>query len=287
MSSLLLAHHDHSREWGDFFYVYPVISRRARGVSIGVNLNPDKVCNFDCVYCEVDRQAKPRIRHVDVGILDKELRAMLEIWKTDALFQKEPFASAPKEWRRLNDIAFSGDGEPTTCPVFKEAVETVFNIRGELAPKETKIILITNATCLDRPAVQEGLRVLQKGAHEVWAKLDAGTEDYYKLVNRSSVPFARVLRNITETARWLPLTVQSLFLRMHGQPPSEEEVMAYCDRLEEIIQAGGQIQKLQLYTVARPTREAWATALSREELEHVAEIIKRRSSLLQELSYGD
>ncbi len=45
----------HSRSWQSNRYVYPVISRRSKGLSIGVNLNPDKVCNFDCVYCCVDR----------------------------------------------------------------------------------------------------------------------------------------------------------------------------------------------------------------------------------------
>ena len=108
------AHRDHRRSWGDFLYVYPVISRRSRGVSIGVNLNPDKVCNFDCVYCEVDRRAPPRARDVDFVVLERELRAMLECWKSGELFKDPPFSLAPPSARRLNDLAFSGDGEPTT-----------------------------------------------------------------------------------------------------------------------------------------------------------------------------
>jgi wyosine [tRNA(Phe)-imidazoG37] synthetase (radical SAM superfamily) len=284
---LIDAHKDHRRAWDDFFYVYPVISRRSRGVSIGINLNPDKICNFDCIYCEVDRTTAPRIRQVNLQILADELKALLTIWKTGALFEREPFASAPAEWRRLNDIAFSGDGEPTTCPVFLEAVRIADELRRTHATPETKLVLITDSACLDRPRVQEGLRLMQQGPHEIWAKLDAGTDAYYKTVNRTAIPLARILRNITETARWLPLIIQTLFLRVHGEPPTTAEIDAYCDRLAEIRTGGGQLLKLQLYTVARPTPESFATALTREELDRIAAHVHARTGLPFELAYGN
>jgi wyosine [tRNA(Phe)-imidazoG37] synthetase (radical SAM superfamily) len=286
MEKLLKAHKDHSRTWKDFLYVYAVISRRSKGVSIGVNLNPDKICNFNCAYCEVDRVAPARVKKVDIDVLKDELRQMLEIWESGALFQEEKFYSAPREWRRLNDIAFSGDGEPTTCPVFIEAVQAVFDLRNELAPRETKLVLITDSSCLNRPNVQKGLKIMQQGAHEIWAKLDAGTEAYYKKINRSKISFDRILKNITETAKWMPLMIQSLFLKVHGKPPTDEEIFEYCNRVNEILKAGGQILKLQIYTIARPTPEKWATALSKPELDHIAAIVRSRVPLPQEISYG-
>lgn len=283
---LIDAHKDHQRKWDDFFYVYPVISRRSGGVSIGINLNPDKVCNFDCAYCEVDRLTPPRIREVKLDILDTELRAMLEIWRSGELFAREPFASAPAEWRRLNDIAFSGDGEPTTCPVFEQAVALTVRLRDEIAPPETKLVLITDSACLDRPGVRNGLRLMQGGAHEVWAKLDAGTPDYYKIVNRSHIAYDRILSNIEKTAAWCPLFIQSLFFRVHGVGPSTAEIEAYCDRIDAIRAHGGQILGLQLYTIARPTPEPWATALTNDELDAIAARVKARNGLPQQLSYG-
>ncbi len=284
---LLDAHKNHRRSYKEFFFVYPVISRRSQGVSIGINLNPDKICNFDCVYCEVDRLTPARIKKVDLLILEEELRAMLEIWKSGALFENEPFASAPVAWRRLNDIAFSGDGEPTTCPIFKECVELAFRLRNELAPPETKLVLISDSACFDRPAVQEGIRLMQQGAHEIWAKLDAGTEDYFKMVNRTRIPFNRILENIKATAQWCPLYIQSLFLRVFNHPPMEREILAYCDCVNEIKLAGGKILGLQLYTVARPTPEKWATALSDNELNQIAKLIQEKTGLPQQLSYGN
>lgn len=285
--NLLSAHQDHQRKWDDFFYVYPVISRRSRGVSIGINLNPDKICNFNCAYCEVDRLTPARRRDVDLAVLATELRAMLDIWRSGELFEREPFASAPADWRRLNDIAFSGDGEPTTCPVFESAVALTARLRTEIAPPETKLVLISDSACFDRPGVQAGLKTMQQFPHEIWAKLDAGTEAYYKTVNRSHIAFERILRNIENTAKWCPLIIQSLFFRVNGVPPTTEEIDAYAARLNTIREHGGQLLALQLYTIARPTPEKWATALSDAELDAIATRVKTLTGLPQTLSYGN
>src|SRR6266699_3320007 len=112
----LLVHRDHRRTFEENHYVYAVVSRRSKGVSIGVNLNPDKICNFDCVYCQVDRKTPPLVRDVDVPRLLEELEDMLDRVESGDLFEMERFQGTPPALRRLNDIAFSGDGEPTTCP---------------------------------------------------------------------------------------------------------------------------------------------------------------------------
>ena len=51
---------------------YVVISPRAGGLSIGVNLNPDRYCNFDCVYCEVNRTVPPRQTRLDIEAMAEE-----------------------------------------------------------------------------------------------------------------------------------------------------------------------------------------------------------------------
>jgi len=283
---LIAAHLDHRRSYDDFYYVYPVISRRSRGVSIGVNLNPDKNCNFDCIYCEVDRASPARRKDVDIDVLRQELRDMLRIYQDGTLFTREPFVDVPQAWRALNDIAFSGEGEPTTCLVFEQAVNTACQVREDLGLETTKLVLITDASCLNRPGVRRGIRQMQEGAHEIWAKLDAGTQDYYRVVNRSKVPYTRILRNIAETACWCPLVIQSLFLRVSGEPPAESEIRAYAARLNDIQACGGKILSLQLYTLARPAAMTWATALSDEELNRIAALVKELTGLPLEIFYG-
>src|SRR5262245_47640685 len=104
----------HPRHWRENKFVYPVLSRRSRGISIGVNLNPDKVCNFDCIYCQVDRRSEAETRFVETDRLLDELEHMLHLVESRELFEDEQFRDVPPALRRLNDIAFSGDGEPTT-----------------------------------------------------------------------------------------------------------------------------------------------------------------------------
>src|SRR4051812_49837839 len=118
----LPVHRDHRRTFTGNRFVYPVVARRSKGVSLGINLNPDKLCNFDCVYCQVDRTTPGGPSEVDLEVLSEELDDLLRLVLSSELFQNDRFQSTPPALRRLNDIAFSGDGEPTTCPRFFEAV---------------------------------------------------------------------------------------------------------------------------------------------------------------------
>ena len=276
MTDLIKAHLDHRRSWQAFDYCYPVISRRSRGLSLGVNLNPDQACNFDCVYCEVDRTVPPRRRDLDLEQLERELVVLLELAGSGEIYDTRPFDSARPEQRRLNDIAFSGDGEPTTASTFAEAVARVAKLKAARGLTEVKLVLITDATRLQAPEVVQGLTTLMANQGEIWAKLDAGTEPYYREICRSRVPFERVLDNLLATARRWPTIIQTLFLEWQGQGPSTAEVDAYCDRLQAILDGGGTLAGIQLYTVARPTPEAAARPLPRTALEAAAAHIRQR-----------
>ena len=259
----------HERRWREFSYVYPVISRRARGLSIGVNLSPSAACNFDCVYCQVDRTFKRPTTKVDLTVLERELRHL--VGDCHKLFGETEFRQAPPEFRRLNDIAFSGDGEPTASPVFPEAARIAAAVRTDCGVTDAKIVIITNACFLTRPAVAETLEFLDGHNGQLWVKLDAGTEEYYRRLNRPSHPLQHVLDNILAVARKRPIVVQSLFPRVDDQPPPAEEIAAYLGRLRWIVQEGGHISLVQLYTVARRPAEANISALSSEELAHIAD----------------
>ena len=284
------AHGDHPRRFQDFQFVYPVLSRRSRGISIGLNTNPNKVCNFDCVYCQVDRSPAAVVRCFDLAGAEAELRALLEIVQSGALAKFPPFDAVPARLRRLNDIALSGDGEPTTLKNFSAVIEMVARHK----PPGVKLVLITNAAGLDRADVQRGLAVIDQHDGEVWVKLDAGTSAHYRLVNRSGVAFGRILRNIAATAKVRPVVIQSLFLTIHGHGPSVEEISAYCDRLCEIVASGGKIKLVQVCTLARRALTvvdgipAWqfVAALTDAELDALADIVRQRTGLPVENFYG-
>jgi wyosine [tRNA(Phe)-imidazoG37] synthetase (radical SAM superfamily) len=282
----LLVHRDHRRTFEDNRYVYAVVSRRSKGISIGLNLNPDKICNFDCVYCQVDRKTPADVRDVDMARLLAELEDMVELVTSGELFQIERFRNTPAALRRLNDFAFSGDGEPTTCPEFLEIVTAVADIKRRRGLHDVKLVLITNATRLNHPRVREALAIFDQNQGEIWAKLEAGTQEYYQIIERTSIPLSRVLENITEAAQARPLVIQSMFLRLNNVPPTAAELDAFCDRLNAILKAGGKISLVQVYTVARVPAEAYVTPLENVEVDAIVELVKKRTGLAAEAFYG-
>jgi wyosine [tRNA(Phe)-imidazoG37] synthetase (radical SAM superfamily) len=277
---------DHTRRWESFAYVYPVVSRRSRGLSVGVNLNPDTICNFDCVYCQVDKLESPTPTAVDLGRLREELGAMLETVSSGELWTHPRFADVDPALRRINDIAFSGDGEPTAAKGFAQAVDTAVELKNTFGLDGVKLVLITNATLLTRPKVEAALRVLDQNHGEVWAKLDAGTEDYYKRVDRSAVPFMTLLDNILACGRCRPIVIQSMFASLHGVPVPDGEFEAYTDRIRWLSKRGCRIKAVQLYTVARQPLEPYVTAMDDGALSQLADRLSREMPELTVRWYG-
>jgi wyosine [tRNA(Phe)-imidazoG37] synthetase (radical SAM superfamily) len=145
--------------------------------------------------------------------------------------------------------------------------------------------VITNATLLTRPEVAETLRFLDAHRGEVWAKLDAGTEEYYRRIERTKVPLERVLANILGCGRERAVVVQSLFMRVDGVGPPAEEIAAYVARLRDLVAGGCRIASVQVYTTARTTAEANVSALADAELDAIATRV-RGLGLAAEAFYG-
>lgn len=276
----------HERSFADNRFVYPVVSRRSGGISIGINLNPDKVCNFDCVYCQVNRNGPGESSFVDIDQLRLELDGMLRLASSGQLYQTEKFRHCPASLRRLTDIAFSGDGEPTTYRNFDQIIRQCAQQKREHAPDEVKMILITNASMLHRPQVQRGLEVLDANQGEIWAKLDAGTEAYFQRVNRTPVPLRRIVDNITAAALPRPLVIQSLFMHIHDQPPGPDELDAFCGRLTDIVSAGGRLSLVQITTIARPPAESFVKPLRRQQIDSIVQLVEKRTGLPAQGFYG-
>jgi len=283
---VLALHTDHPRLFHENTFVYPVLSRRSHGISIGVNLNPDKVCNFDCIYCQVDRRSAAVIEFVETERLLEEVEQTLDLVQSGALYRDERFAETPEPLRRLNDIAFSGDGEPTTFRNINRIVADVAAIKRRRGLDPVKMVMITNASMFHRPNVREALAILDRNQGEIWAKLDAGTDAYYRRIDRTRIPFQRILTNLNDAARVRPLVIQSLFMRVEGVGPSAGEIAAFCDRLNEVLAEGGAIHRVQVYTVARRPAESFVAPLPPEEVDVIADAVRERVKVPVETYYG-
>src|SRR5579871_2227112 len=198
------------RDFLDNRFVYTVVSARARGLSIGINMNPDKWCNFDCPYCEVRRIETSREQCVDIDIMAGELKKTLAFVHGGRLRERPWYQSLPDEMLRLRHVTLSGDGEPTFAPNFAEAVQSAVHVRAMGGFPFFKLVLITNATGLDQPQVLQGLDHFHR-SDEIWAKLDAGTDAYLRKINKTDVPLEKILSNILLLAKQRPVIIQSLF----------------------------------------------------------------------------
>ncbi|HSM97479.1 MAG TPA: radical SAM protein, partial [Gallionella sp.] len=124
---------NHDRDSAALRYVYPVVSRRAGGVSVGINLNTNNACNWRCIYCQVPDLTRGAAPAIDLSVLESELRDFLnELLHGDFMQSR-----VPEGTRRINDIALSGNGEPTSSAEFVRVIALIARVRREVALPET------------------------------------------------------------------------------------------------------------------------------------------------------
>jgi wyosine [tRNA(Phe)-imidazoG37] synthetase (radical SAM superfamily) len=250
---------DHDRAFDGQSYVYPVVSRRAAGLSIGINLNPNNACNWRCVYCQVPGLVFGKAPPIELDRLEAELEDLLaQVVRGDFL---ERFV--PAESRRLNDVALSGNGEPTSSPQLAGALERIERVleRMELL-RRIKVVLITNGSLLHLDEVRTGLRAMSRMNGEIWYKLDSATEEGAERINSSRAGTARALSNLREAARICPTWIQTCLFAWKGREPSRIEQEEYLAALARARQQGIPFQGVLLYGLARPSHQPEARELS-------------------------
>lgn len=251
-----LVFHEHSRDIAGLTYVYPVLSRRAGGVSVGVNLNPNNACNWHCAYCQVPgltRGGPPAIR---MEQLESELRYLLR----ELVFGAFMVERVPEGFRRVMDIALSGNGEPTSAREFPQVIRMVRTLRDEFGLQEIPIRVITNGSLLARGYVQEGFRLLGEAGGEAWFKLDGGRSQDFARINGVELSPRSVITNLGRCADACPTWIQTCYFRWDGQLPDEEAVQAYLQVLGKF--EPGRLAGVLLYGVARTSMQPEAVHVS-------------------------
>jgi wyosine [tRNA(Phe)-imidazoG37] synthetase (radical SAM superfamily) len=272
---------DHNRDVSGMKYVYPVVSRRAGGVSIGINLNINNACNWRCLYCQVPNLTRGTPPPIALDVLEAELRSFL----TYALHGDFMLQYVAEGDRHLQDVAFSGNGEPTSAKEFPEVLVLVekvlreFKLLGdeivENQPQPIKVRLISNGSLMDKPTVLNSIRHLAKCNGEVWFKLDAGTKAGIARINDVNINPQTHLARLKQCAELCPTFIQTCMFALDGEPPHEDDIVAYLELISQVQQ---QVQGVHLYGLARPSYQVEAPRLSRlspESLETVAQRIRQ------------
>ena len=273
MTGKKLSTTNHDRDSAALRYVYPVVSRRAGGVSVGINLNPNNACNWRCIYCQVPDLTRGTAPAIDLAILENELRVFLD----ELLHGEFMQTRVPEGARRINDIALSGNGEPTSSAEFAQVIEIIARVRREVAlPEVVKTVLITNGSLLYRSEVRQGLRDLAKLNGEVWFKLDRASEKGMQLVNDTRTSINKVRENLIAAISLCPTWLQTCWFALDGEPPSRQDEDDYLEFVSALLRDGHKLQGVLLYTLARPSLQPEAprlSALSAEQLQAFAERI--------------
>ena len=267
VSKQYLSIHDHSRELSGLKYIYSVISRRAGGLSIGINLNVNNACNWQCIYCEIPNLTRGSPPPIELDVLENELRLFLH----DIIHGDYMERHVAIEDRHLKDIAFSGNGEPTSAAEFPQVILIVKKILQEFdLLHKIKIRLITNGSLMHEASVLKSIEMLEEINGEVWFKVDAATEETIKTINQVNLKPNQILERLLNTANICPTFVQTCIFMIDGKSPDDKDIDAY---IELINKAKKIIKGVHLYGLARPSLQPRAGDLGRiseDELKNIA-----------------
>jgi wyosine [tRNA(Phe)-imidazoG37] synthetase (radical SAM superfamily) len=236
---------DHNRHFKDCDYVYPVVSRRAEGVSLGINLNLNRACNWRCVYCQVEDLVRGKPSVIDLNKLEFELDMILD-WIVNGNFLE---IHAPANLQRFNDICLAGNGEPTLSTNFVDVCVLIDKLRRKYSlGSEVKTILITNGSELNHIKVQEGIKIIAKNSGIIWFKLDRANSHEIKMVNQVELSIEKIAHRLKIACELCACYIQSCWFRANGLDPSHHEVDGF---LSFLTYYAPDIQGVLLYSTAR------------------------------------
>lgn len=252
---------DHRRDRLGLHYIYPVISRRAGGLSIGINLNTNNACNWRCIYCQVPGLKRGKAPDPDLQLLTTELVTVLEDILHGDFHTRHQI---PLTAGQIRDIAISGNGEATSCGTFDRVVELVGRVVKEYELlNRVKIVLITNGSLVYRPTVKKGIAHLSQLNGEVWFKLDSATNAGLRSINHAGIPIARVRKNLETAATLCPTWIQTCVFARDGKPPAQKEQRSYIKFISSLLESGIPLKGILLYGIARPSQQPEAAHLTR------------------------
>lgn len=260
------------RDFQDREYIYTVISPRAKGLSIGVNLNPTRCCNFDCLYCEIPHRKQITEKPVDVIQMTEELKEVMTMVSNGTLIRLPYYSRLPDSLLELKHISLSGEGEPTLSPNFLEVVQSLIHFRALRMFPFFKFVLITNGTELTNERVLQGIHLLENTQDEVWIKLDTGTQDRFEKVNGFKGQLDDLIDTILSIAKSRPIVLQSLQISIDGEAPRDDEIDALAGKVKELKLAGAKISEVQIYSATRPV---WCKEVGHLQLRTLSKIAQR------------
>ena len=195
----------------------------------------------------------------------------------DILFGDFMQQNVSAESRFLRDIAFSGNGEPTSSPDFPEVVQCVLRVMASFSLQgKIKLRLISNGSLMHRLSTQQAIGLLGKADGEVWFKVDRASRDGISLINKVNINPQKLKKSLELCGDLAPTWVQTCCFKYDGAGWTEEECATYLDLLASV---NAKIKGVHLYGLARPSLQPAASRLSNLSLENFQRFARSVSSI--------
>ena len=263
---------NHNRDIFKTRYVYPVVSRRAGGLSLGINLNTNNACNWQCIYCEVPNLTRGKPDPIDLNLLRVELQDWLKNLVEGDFIEKHTDPGT-----RFKDIALSGNGEPTACKEFKSVLRIIEEeFTACKCPTDIKIRLITNGSYLSEKEVQDAWQEMPL-EKEIWFKIDSANTLTIQQLNQVNLTQNQIRKNLESALSVSSTVIQTCLTKINGQLPQESEICEYVNLLKPYEK---KIKSIHLYSLARPTEQKTLYNLERlsdKEMIHIADKMDKLS----------
>ena len=228
----------------------PVPSRRL-GQSLGVNNIPPKVCTYSCVYCQLGRTLKMRVRRG-------------AFYDPDHVYQEvqRKVHEASEAGQPVDYVTFVPDGEPTLDTNLGREIDLLRQIGLPIA-------VITNSSLLQRPDVRDDL----SRADWVSVKVDAADERTWRQVDRphGRLRLASILAGTLEFAQVYRGCLATETMLVAGLNDGENQLRQVADFLTRLKPA---VAYLSIPT--RPPAEDWVRAPDEAVLNRAYQIFQER-----------
>jgi wyosine [tRNA(Phe)-imidazoG37] synthetase (radical SAM superfamily) len=228
----------------------PVNSRRL-GLSQGIDLLPPKTCNFNCVYCEINKAPQiscKRGEHVPTATILAEIDGLLE---------------DEARIRDLDVFTITASGEPTLHTGIGKI------IRHIKEKTDKPVAILTNGSQLHLKEVRQDLLA----ADIVIPSLDAARPESFRRVNRPAkccADLETIINGIAEFSREFAGEVWLEILLVESINDSPEDIAALKNAIGRIRPT-----RVQLNTVARPPYESFAKPLTHKRMEEIKGLIEK------------
>lgn len=238
-------------------YLYGPVKSRRLGFSLGITLTPYKVCNFDCVYCQLGTTTEKAAQRKDYfpaqGILEE-----LKSWLQDN----------PEEAARLSYITFSGSGEPTLNIKIGELIEEIKRLYP-LIP----VAVITNASLLNFPEVRRSLLA----ADLVIPSLDAVAANIFARVNRpaAGIKVEEVIEGLINFRKEFKGKIWMEVMLVKGLNDDIRHIKKIKDVLDKINP-----DKIQINSPVRATAEENILPVGKAKLNKIKKIFGEKAEII-------